>query len=116
LLYIFFNLAIEHLQKIHYIEIKNQKMCRIGECPSLSGIQEGLLPKPHLLRSLIRPPTAPEPLNPRALFEQFEHWFNAAETCCWAAGTRYELPSVVQYNAMPFGRAYGTPGPPFEYR
>jgi len=26
------------------------------------------------------------------------------------------LPSVVQYSAMPLGSAYGTPGPPFEYR
>jgi len=38
------------------------------------------------------------------------------QTCCWAAGTRYELPSVVQNSAMPLGSAYGTPGPPFEYR
>ena len=26
------------------------------------------------------------------------------------------MPSVLQYSAMPLGSAYGTPGPPFEYR
>jgi len=26
------------------------------------------------------------------------------------------LPSVAQYSAMPLGSAYGTPGPPFEYK